>query len=333
MFNFPQRLLGSKPDDSSKENSNSQDDFKSQLLTTSIVAIGLLYLVLVPTEAVKKKLEPVDAGILAAIILVNSGVITRVTSLTIGKDGLEAKIEEQVKKYTEKEVEELKTFKEKYEAEQKNNLILLKEVDFHLSGTIENGSDYSRLLDLMKGASPMALECVYQKAKDFRHRITAEKRSAKLNGTVYFRQGEIERAAEIFRALIDSGHREKYHRFYAQLGYALKDQDKKNWPEAEKYLDAAIEYWGKEKPDLEFRPPSHYCFNWLVCLVEISRMNGFKTQYNAADKEKIKGRIQSAVKCRQLRNVLLERGKNEFGETFFQWCENQSSQGNRSYFV
>lgn len=293
-------------------------------ITHLIVLIGMGYLILIPSGVIKKKLEPVDVGILTALILTNSGIITRITSLTIGKDGLEAKIEERVKD-TEEKVEELKRMQEKYDLEQESNLRLLKEVDFHLSGTILHSSDYKTLLDLMKQSSPTILEYVYQKAKDFRHRISDDKRSAQLRGESYTKKGEIERTIDIFRALIDSNHREKCHRFHAQLGYALKDQERPNWAEAKQQLDEAIEKWKEDNPDLKFDLPSYYCFNWLVCIVEIADRNGFKIEYSSTQQDTIRDRIEAAVKCPQLIDALTRGEHNVFKNTFAQWCEKQSS--------
>jgi hypothetical protein len=67
----------------------------------------------------------------------------------------------------------------------------------------------------------------------------------------------------IFRALIASDRKGKFHRNHAQLGYALKDQRRQNWPEAQRELSLAIEIRGSWQ--------EHgwvwYEFNRAVCLI------------------------------------------------------------------
>jgi hypothetical protein len=52
------------------------------------------------------------------------------------------------------------------------------------------------------------------------------------------------RLIPIFQALIDSDPDEEYHRYRAQLGYALKDKPNPDWKGAEAALDKAIEIRG-----------------------------------------------------------------------------------------
>ena len=50
----------------------------------------------------------------------------------------------------------------------------------------------------------------------------------------------MERTIPIFRALITSDTEKRYHANFAQLGFALKDQRKPAWSEAEEALSRAI---------------------------------------------------------------------------------------------
>jgi len=67
----------------------------------------------------------------------------------------------------------------------------------------------------------------------------------------------------IFRALIASDPNGEFHRNHAQLGYALKDQRRPNWQEAERELSRAIEIRGPWQE----HGWMWYEFNRAVCLV------------------------------------------------------------------
>lgn len=175
----------------------------------------------------------------------------------------------------------------------------------------------------MEKASPAISEYVYQKTKDFRHRISAEKRAATSRGGTYNKKGEIDRTIEVFQALIESNHVNKRHRFYAQLGYALKDKDKSDWRAAEINLNKAIDAWKKENGEGSELPP-YYCFNWIVCIVEIASKYGFKIEYDSAQKNLIRERLEAATNCPQLVEALQGGEYNGFKHVFERWSQAQA---------
>lgn len=304
-----------------------------QAISWLIVLVGLGYLVLIPTGVIKKKLEPVDAGILATIILANSGIISKIRKLSISKDGLdiEAAIDEIDKKVdsNKEEIdEEIETLKQKHEQEKQANLKLMEEIDLHLSGTILKRSNFDTLKELMNRASPGVSEYVYHKTKDFRHRVAAAKREAEYKGKPYGKEGEIERTIDVFRALIEQDYGKNRHQFYAQLGYSLKDQDrptKKEWEKAALSLDRAIKLW---EEDHEFSDlPPYYCFNWIACTVELYHQDEFKTEYNVEKKKLIADRMTAAVHCPQLADTLRcpKKEIDKFQANFDEWSKAQSS--------
>lgn len=81
------------------------------------------------------------------------------------------------------------------------------------------------LAELATAASPLVRAQMFQRAREKRMRGNPE---------------EIGRTAEIFRALAHADKEDVYHRNYAQLGYALKDQTATDLPGAEAALTKAI---------------------------------------------------------------------------------------------
>lgn len=306
-----------------------------QAISYLIVLVGLGYLVLIPSGVIKKKLEPVDVGILATIILANSGVIARIKKLSISKDGfdIESAIDEIDKKVDSNKEDfnnEIKALEQKYEQEKKDNLRLMKEIDLHLSGTVMQASNFRTFKTLMENAAPEVSEYVYQKTKDFRHRVSDAKRKAQKREVPYGKRGEIERTIDVFRALIEQEQGKKRHQFYAQLGYALKDQgnpEKEDWEEAEHKLDKAIELWRKEEDNKFSKLPPYYCFNWITCIIELYHQADVKAEYSETEKKRIEKRLKAAIHCPQLATALQcqETGTNEFKSAFDQWSKAQSS--------
>ncbi len=72
---------------------------------------------------------------------------------------------------------------------------------------------------------------------------------------------KMERTIPIFRALISSDAEARYHRNYAQLGYALKDSRKPQWEEAEAAITKAIEIRGPWQQNGWL----YYEFNRAIC--------------------------------------------------------------------
>lgn len=73
----------------------------------------------------------------------------------------------------------------------------------------------------------------------------------------------MERSIPVFRALIKSDEDKKYHRNFAELGYALKDKQKPEWNKAEANLTSAI-----ERRDPAASPGAKlYEFNRAICRI------------------------------------------------------------------
>ena len=315
-------------------NSNTKILWTQQAISYLIVLFGLGYLLLIPAGKIQesRRFGPVDAGILVTIILANSGIIAKVTKFSIGKDGIEATIAElgervnEIKsehKQTDKKLnEEVNKIKDEHKLEAANNLKLLREIDLHLSGTISKRSDVQELKKLLENASPIFLEYVYQKAKELRHRISADKRAAREKNEPYNEKGQIERTREIFEALIEvqADLGDKRHRFYAQLGYAFKDQAEPNWQAAEKNLDDAIKLWEKDNSK-NSELPSYYCFNWIICIIELAKKDGFKAECELQRQELITARMRALSNCPELFESLQSR---EYKNAFESWVKAQS---------
>jgi tetratricopeptide (TPR) repeat protein len=78
-------------------------------------------------------------------------------------------------------------------------------------------------------------------------------------------KSKMERTIPIFKALIKTDKEQKNHRYYAQLGYALKDSVPPDWEEAEKLLTKAIRIRG----DWRREGWLYYEFNRAICRIEL----------------------------------------------------------------
>nr|WP_281721714.1 hypothetical protein [Nitrosomonas nitrosa] len=87
----------------------------------------------------------------------------------------------------------------------------------------------------LRGASQRALDHVFQKTKDFRASSWRDEKT----------KPNVERTIYIFRALAKLDP--KNHRYFGQLGYALKDQVNPNWEEAAIELTTAIRLRGEAR--------------------------------------------------------------------------------------
>lgn len=77
-------------------------------------------------------------------------------------------------------------------------------------------------------------------------------------------KAKMELAIPIFKALIESDIEGRFHRNHAQLGYALKDQLKPGWAEAEAELTKAIELRGRWQDNGWL----FYEFNRAICRIQ-----------------------------------------------------------------
>ena len=256
-----------------------QDNWKE--LTTFIinrllVFLGLIYLACIPLKQVEKenKLELIDLAFVTVLLMANSNIVQRISQFKIGRNGVELSIQEQVKKAIEQ--------KDDLNAE------VLKSLDIYLSETIAQKPNEPELQKQINRVSPVIAEYIYFRAKEARHQAW---RSNK--------KGIPERTIPIFKALINSPYGKKRHRFYAQLGYALKEQTNpqlKEWKKARKNLEQAIDLW-KQENHLDSLPP-YYCFNWLICMSEIAKQE--KENYDEKMKKTIRERLHAIRKCSPL---------------------------------
>lgn len=264
-----------------------------------VVILISIYLVCIPLGKVgQKRFTPVDMGILVILLIVNSDikfkeVVERISSAKLTPTSVEVTLKEKVEQLSEKIDDQAKKIDEldKADAEAKSC------VDLQLSETSYKNVNLDDLSKKIGNASSSAKEAIYKMAKD-----------ARRNG--HNKNGIIERTIPIFQALIDSKYKNARCRFYAQLGYALKDQENPDWEEAKNNLDVAISLWEQNHPNDTL--PSVYCFNWLFCAA------------NSKDKleleqEEINKRIEAATICETLYAAI----KDEKHKNILDWmCKN-----------
>ena len=146
-------------------------------------------------------------------------------------------------------------------------------IDVQLSETLRPPFEEEELMGAIKDASARTLSAIYRHAKDVRrkawqsmqvkrgHDYPSELERAQ---DIELSRSWMQRTIPIFRALTDIDHRGDWHRYYAQLGYALKDTGEIR--EAHAALDKAMEQWKKDTG----KPVSpHYRFNLVYCEVRI----------------------------------------------------------------
>lgn len=266
-----------------------------------VVILGLVYLACIPLGKLgDKRFQPVDLGFLMIVLIVNSNVklkdtIERLSSAKVTPTSVEFTLKERVEQLSEKIDNQAKkqADQDRADAEAKSW------VDLQLSETAYGKVNLEELQRKISSASSSATETIYKMAKD-----------ARRNG--YNKKGIIERTIPIFQSLIDSGYENEPYRFYAQLGYALKDQEKPDWRAAKNNLDKAIALWEEKHPTGYL--PSLYCFNWLLCAAHL------KDKPKLAQQE-IDRRIETATMCKNLYSVI----RNEQNKIVLDWiCEHYS---------
>lgn len=255
---------------------NNWKELTTFIINHLLVLCGLIYLAAIPLNLVEEKdrLKSLDLGFIMVLLFANSDMVQRISEFKIGKNGVELSIQEEVKKAIE----------------QKDNLNagVLKSLDIYLSETIAQKPDPQELQKQINSVSPVIAEYIYFRAKEARHQAW---RSNK--------KGIPERTVPIFKALINSPYGKERHRFYAQLGYALKEQTEpqlKQWKEARKNLEQAIKLW-KQENNSDSLPP-YYCFNWLICMSEIAKQE--KEKYDKKMTKTIGERLNAIRQCSPL---------------------------------
>jgi hypothetical protein len=126
-------------------------------------------------------------------------------------------------------------------------------VDQQLSNTLEPVSS-NVLIETLKNASTVALESIFQIARETRHTSQRE-----------HKKGLIERTIPIFQGLLASHYGSRRHRYHAQLGYTLKDQESPQWDAARDALERAIDL----ATEAGEKVPPIYMFNWAHCSIEL----------------------------------------------------------------
>jgi hypothetical protein len=267
------------------------DKFKrklSYIFQNTLLVLGLIYLLLIPLGKIGKdqKIGSQEIQIMLILLVTSSGLMSRLDNLKLGKDGIEACFE--------KVKEEIQNIQSSSENQENQNVLAIEYVDLFLSETItiKKISEHDLESQILK-ASPLALEFIYQKAKEAR-------KSASANS----KKGLIERTIPIFAALTKSQHRKEKHRFFAQLGYALKDQSQPDWQAAKDNLEQAIQLW-KEEHQASSLPP-HYCFNWVICAIKLENKAHPNTKSEVASKMNIIDRMKCVNQCEVLTKSLYE---------------------------
>jgi hypothetical protein len=191
------------------------------------------------------------------------GMFGRLSKLSFGDVSLEL---------TEK-VDSLEKLAVDTERQRKSDDVTEKMVDEQLSNTLPPSFSEDELIDAISHASKRSLNLIYLQTKDVRRRSwqairvkrsseydNEESRLADLEISVRW----MRRTIPIFRALTKTEHRGEWHRYHAQLGYALKDSG---------HLSEALAQLGNEIPfskDTTGNPVSpHYRFNWTYCRVRL----------------------------------------------------------------
>jgi hypothetical protein len=286
--------------------SNNSKDF-SKLVSRLVSILGLIYLTCIPFGSVKKesRFDPVDVGVLMVLLIANSDVIERIKEVKLGKDGFEATIEK---------VEEVSRNVAEIFDQNQIDFEAMRCMDLQLSDATPL-SDPNNLREKILKASPIAVEYIYQQAKDVRHDIAKENRQRKSQGKPII-TGMLERTIPLFQALTESKYGQEFHRYHAQLGYALKDHalEDDNHPktselrEARDSLNKAIELWQNQHPN-SISLPSLYCFNWAECEAELLEKSPLTLQ-------EIQWRIQSSALCKTLAGDKLNKIKNVIEEKY-----------------
>lgn len=108
------------------------------------------------------------------------------------------------------------------------------------------------LTEALKTASPAVKVHIFYQTKELR------------SDNWQANKTKMERSIPIFKALIASDTQSRFHRNYAQLGFALKDKSQPDWKEAEAMLSKAIEIRG----DCQHNGFPLYEFNRAICRIK-----------------------------------------------------------------
>lgn len=204
-------------------------------------------------------------------------LVQRLSKLSVGDITLEL----------QEKVQSLETQAESMANQRATDSQAILMVDVQLSQTLKPSFEEDELIKSVKAASERTLNTIYMHAKDVRKKAWHSMQSRRKQRDIELSLGWMERTIPIFRALTETKHGGKWHRYYAQLGYAQKDTGHIN--EARTTLDMAIELWKQESG----RPVSpHYRFNWVFCEV---RIDNKRHEEGAASEPATKAAVKEAL--------------------------------------
>jgi len=110
----------------------------------------------------------------------------------------------------------------------------------------------------------------------------------------------MERTIPIFQAMVADDKRSRYHTIHGQLGFALKDQLKPNWKEAEAELTKAIEIRGSWKENGGLM----YEFNRAICIIENDKEGGKVRKATPDVREKIVNDLKAAATDSEIHTII-----------------------------
>lgn len=205
-----------------------------------------------------------------------------------------------VAKRTEEVAQQTEAVKTKLDLQEKQQTLDIKAleyVDIQLSDTMQP-ADSEDLIAAIKLASPAALENIFQRAKETRHEAWRQKQE----GNETYRLTK--RTIPIFQGLLDSHYGANRHRYHAQLGYALKDQEQPDWKKARDCLEQAMTLL-KESG----RPMSpFYKFNWALCTIELDQCSNPPVMADEETRQAVARALKQGSRFWKLKNAIL---KNE----------------------
>ena len=157
--------------------------------------------------------------------------------------------------------------------QEKYNSRALRLLDTQLSHTLEKVPE-KELENAIRHSSAQIQEIIFYKTSGIRKEFDEKKRQ--LMGKCHCNHEDqekiqnlstrIERTVPVFRALTNSKYGQDKHRYFANLGYALKDQKTPEWKEAIEALKKAINLSIQQGEE----PLPHYYFSKAICLVKIA---------------------------------------------------------------
>lgn len=144
------------------------------------------------------------------------------------------------------------------EEQEQRDIRALEYVDIQLGDTMQPVVRED-LISAIRLASPAALENIFQRAKEARHEAWLHREKGEETHEM------TERTIPVFEGLLACHYGKQRHRYHAQLGYALKDQEYPDWARARESLESAMALLEESG-----RPMSpFYKFNWAMCAIEL----------------------------------------------------------------